>query len=296
MVDKMSVDRIDEMLRVIFRELKATGGNAKPKNLLAAVESKLQLSDYEKERTRTGAVRWNTHIRFYTTDCVKAGFLVKSDGTWTLTEKGEKALKLPAGELIRQAQREYRAFRKKHTNDTEPEAVEAIEEEAERQAVYEQAKEDARTEIDEHINSVGEYDFQDIVAELLRAMGYYVSFVSPRGLADGGRDVIAYKDPLGTVSPRIYVQVKHREQKADVREIRELVGTLHKDGDIGLFVSSSGFTKDAEREIRSSNKHVETMDLSRLVDLWQQHYEGMSETGKALLPLVKVYFLKPGEE
>ena len=295
MADKLSLDRIDDMLRVVFRELKAMGGVAKPKVLLATAAPKLNLTDYEKERTRTGAVRWDTHIRFYTTDCVKAGFLVKGDGQWTLTEKGEKALKLPAGQLIRTAQREYRAFRKKHAEEASPELVEAIEEEAERQAVYEQAKEDARTEIEDHINSLGEYDFQDVVAELLRAMGYYVSFVAPRG-PDGGRDVVAYKDPLGTVSPRIYVQVKHREQKADVKEVRELVGTLHKEGDIGLFVSSSGFTRDAEREIRASNKHVETMDLARLVNLWQQHYERISEAGKALLPLVKVHFLKPVEE
>jgi len=71
---------------------------------------------------------------------------------------------------------------------------------------------------------------------------------------------------------------------------------LRKEGDIGLFVSRTGFTADAEREIRSSTKHVETMDLDRLVDLWQQHYERVSETGKILLPLVKVHFLAPREE
>ncbi len=67
-------------------------------------------------------------------------------------------------------------------------------------------------------------------------------------------------------------------------------------GDIGLFVSRTGFTADAEREIRSSTKHIETMDLDRLVSLWQQHYEKLSETGKALLPLVKLYFLAPADE
>ena len=40
MPDKISVDRIDEMLRVVFQELKAMGGRARVKELLAAAESK----------------------------------------------------------------------------------------------------------------------------------------------------------------------------------------------------------------------------------------------------------------
>jgi len=35
---------------------------------------------------------------------------------------------------------------------------------------------------------------------------------------------------------------------------------------------------------------------NRLVSLWQEHYDRISEAGKALLPLVKVYFLAPAEE
>src|SRR5262249_7819332 len=69
---------------------------------------------------------------------------------------------------------------------------------------------------------------------------------------DGGVDVIAYKDPLGTVAPRIKVQIKHKDQKVSVREVRELEAILRKEGDIGLIVSSGGFTSEVERE----NLHV----------------------------------------
>lgn len=295
MADKISVNRIDEMLRVVFKELKSMGGRARVKDLLAAAEPKLNLSEYEKEATRTGAIRWNTHVRFYTTDCVKAGFLVKTGGEWVLAQAGEKALKLPPGELIRKAQREYRAWKKARDKESEPVEPEVTEDTAERQAIYEQAKEAARTEIDDHIGELGPYDFQKLVAELLKAMGYFVAHNAPPG-ADGGVDVVAYKDPLGTIAPRIRVQVKHREQKVTVKEVRELEAVLRKEGDIGLFVSRTGFTADAEREIRSSTKHIETMDLDRLVNLWQQHYGTISETGKALLPLVKVHFLAPTQE
>jgi restriction system protein len=63
-------------------------------------------------------------------------------------------------------------------------------------------------------------------------MGYYMPFVAPRG-KDGGVDIPAYRDPVGSVPPRLKVQVKHREQKVNVSEVRELMGLLAKEGDVG---------------------------------------------------------------
>jgi len=60
---------------------------------------------------------------------------------------------------------------------------------------------------------------EPLVAALLRGMGYYTPFVAPKG-KDGGVDVVAYRDPLGTESPRIQVQIKHRESFATVQEVR----------------------------------------------------------------------------
>lgn len=292
MAEKLTIDRIDEIMRAVFHQLKSVGGRAKGRDVLAAIAPKVGLSDYEREKTKTGAIRWETHIRFYTVDCAKAGYLQKSDSNWVLTEKGEKALKLPPGELIRSAQREYREWKKAQPETPgEP----GDNEEVERQATYEEAIETSRTEIEEHINNLGPYEFQKLVAELLRAMGYHVPFVAAPG-PDGGVDLLAYKDPLGTTAPRIKVQVKHRESKVAAKDVRELEGLLRKEGDIGLIVSSGGFSSEAERELRSSNKHIETMDLQRVITLWQEHYDSLSQSGKALLPLVKVFFLAPAEE
>lgn len=207
-----------------------------------------------------------------------------------MTAKGEKALHLPAGELIRSAGREYRKWRKSQIEPSQPPEVEV-----ERVATYEQAMETARAEIEEHINNLGPYDFQRLVSELLHAMGHHVPHLAAPG-PDGGVDILAYRDPLGTTAPRIKVQVKDRDQKVAAKDVRELEGLLRKEGDIGLMVSSGGFTSEAEREIRSSNKHIETMNLERVITLWQEHYDKLSQAGKALLPLVKVFFLAPAEE
>jgi len=109
----LSLNRIDEIMRAVFLQLKTMGGHANGEDVLAAVEPKLGLTTDEKMRTHAGTVRWDAYVRFYTSDCVKAGYLSQSEDQWILTPKGEQALALRPGELIRSADREYRkwAFR-----------------------------------------------------------------------------------------------------------------------------------------------------------------------------------------
>lgn len=116
--------------------------------------------------------------------------------------------------------------------------------------------------------------------------------MAPQG-KDGGIDVIAYRDPLGTVSPRIKVQIKHRGASASVQEVPQLIGSLQKDGDVGMFVSSGGFTSDAKSTARGSHVHVELVDLDRFIALWQEFYAKLTDEDKSRLPLVPIYFYSP---
>lgn len=298
MAAKVTLQRVGELMKGVLLELKNAGGEARVRDILAKAEPKLNLTEYEREPyEKSGLIRWKTIVHFYSIDCVKAGYIRKSGGRWYLTPEGEKALSLPPEEFIRSAQAAYRAWKTTREKAIEADTELTAEEQGTivRQVAYEEAVAQARAEIEEYINNFDPYDFQKLVAELLKAMGYYVPYVAPPG-RDGGIDIVAYKDPLGTTTPRIRVQVKHQDQKVTVKEVRELEGLLRKEGDIGLIVSSGGFSSEVEREIRASTKHIETMDLDRLINLWQEHYDKLSERGKAMLPLIKVYFLAPAEE
>jgi restriction system protein len=125
-------------------------------------------------------------------------------------------------------------------------------------------------------------------------MGYYTPFVAAKG-KDGGVDVIAYRDPLGTQSPRIQVQIKHKEAAASVQEVRQLMGLLQKEGDVGMFVSTAGFSPDARAAARGSHIHVELVNLNRFISLWQEFYDRLKDEDKVLLPLRPIYFLAPVE-
>jgi restriction system protein len=152
------------------------------------------------------------------------------------------------------------------------------------------AEEAAWTHISAHLASMDPYDFQGLVAALLRAMGYHVAWVSPPG-PDRGIDIVAYTDPLGATGPRIKVQVKRRADKIAVDGVRAFLAVLGTH-DVGLFISTGGFTSDAEREARSQeNRRITLIDMEGLFDLWVAHYEAIADADKALLPITPVYFL-----
>ena len=70
-----------------------------------------------------------------------------------------------------------------------------------------------------------------------------------------------------------------------------MMGLLEKDGDVGTFISSGGFTPDAKTTARNSNVHVELVDLPRFVTLWQEFYQKLTDEDKAMLPLMPIYLL-----
>jgi restriction system protein len=259
------------------------------RELMDRVENQVELSDWERERyEKTGYVRWQSVLHFYSIDCVKAGYLVKKEGLWYLTPEGEEALKLGPVRLLESAQKAYRQWK---SQQPAPSPEKPVEEEVEEGGItLEQAEQIAREGLEGQVAKMNPYEFQDLVAALLRGMGYYTPFVAPKG-KDGGIDIVAYRDPLGTESPRIQVQIKHRESSATVQEVRQLMGLLQKQGDVGLFVATAGFTTDAKATARSSHVHVELVDLSRFINLWQKFYGKLPDEDKALLPMTPIYFL-----
>ena len=78
-----------------------------------------------------------------------------------------------------------------------------------------------------------------------------------------------------------------------VQEMRELSGLLRREGGIGLFVYTGGFTSEASSEAKTSDQHVEIMDMKHFINLWKTHYADLSEKDKILLPLREIMFLAP---
>lgn len=141
--------------------------------------------------------------------------------------------------------------------------------------------------IKDRVNSLAWDEMQELVAGLLRAMGYKTR-ISPSG-SDRGKDIIASPDGLGFEDPRIVVEVKHRSAAMGSQEIRSFLGGRH-DNDKGLYVSTGGFSKDARYEAERGRIPVTLMDLDDLVKTLLEHYENMDVEMQRLIPLRKLYW------
>ena len=285
-----------------FNILKESGGELRGKEVVNQIRDKLSFNDYENHRfEKTGYIRWESILHFYTIDCMKAGFLRKNTGLWILTPEGEDALKLGPEKLLSTATRIYRewdATRKKDKpKEEEEEEVEEIKKDQgqAQKALLSQYEEDAETGIRNFILGKNPYEFQDLVASLLEAMNYHISDIAQRG-PDGGIDIIAYTDPLGTKLPRIIVQVKHRPNDSVASdEIQKLSGTLKRNTDVGIFVTSGKFSKPAIKEARDSREHIELIDFDRFISLWAEYYSKLTDVQKNMLPLQPIFFLGSNE-
>jgi len=71
------------------------------------------------------------------------------------------------------------------------------------------------------------------------------------------------------------------------------MGILGND-EVGIFVATGGFTKDAESKARIDKQHrVTLIGLEALVKLWVKHYAALDDLARQRLPLQPVYFLAP---
>ncbi len=291
--------RTGELLRKLFEILSKEPEGLPARKALERLANSVTLTEYESGVYEGGGRRFEKIVRFATVDCVKAGWLQKNKGTWSITADGEKAYQdLPDPEAFyREGARLYRlwsASRKPASEIVTGSASGGEETEVEKSVgiTFEQAEEQAWSEIEQYLQEMNPYDFQDLVAELLRAMGYHVSWVAPPG-KDSGVDILAHTDPLGTQPPRIKVQVKRVGQRVSAEILRAFMELIGED-DVGLYVSAGGFTKDAEEYARTHrSRRITLIDLDRLVELWIKSYENLEDRARQRLPLTPIYFLSP---
>jgi restriction system protein len=292
---EITTRRQGELIRGIFAVLKSAPDGLPAREVLMAVERSVPPTPYEAGvyESNPNVPRYGKIARFSTINAVKAGWLVKDKGHWSLTDEGKQAYEqFPDAEAFYAESRKlYRAWKKAQPDPEDEEATDDVA----TATTLEEAEETAWSEIRQYLVTMPPYEFQALVGALLGAMGYYVDWIAPPG-RDQGIDLIAHTDPLGTSNPRIKVQVKRQaETKVTADGLRAFLAVLGEQ-DVGLFISAGGFTSEAERESRAQERRRLTLiDLDRLVALWIEHFDALNDKDRLRLPLRPVYFLSPIE-
>jgi restriction system protein len=170
----------------------------------------------------------------------------------------------------------------------QPASVDPVEEiEAAEEDIFANIQSKAIEFTKDRVSALGWSQMQDLVAGLLRAMGYKTR-VSPAG-PDRGKDIVASPDGFGFESPRIVVEVKHRQGSMGAPDIRSFLGGRHPQ-DKGLYVSTGGFSKDAYYEAERANIPLSLMTIDELVETLVEHYDKLDTETQQLVPLKRIYW------
>ena len=137
---------------------------------------------------------------------------------------------------------------------------------------------DVLTALNSLVEEFDPWDAQDLVADLLAAMGCVDLEVSPPG-PDGGVDIRAVRSDILTPEVSIFVQVKRYKWGRNIgkKAVRDLRSGI-KFGSRGVFITTSIFTKGAKEVARESEyPYIALIDGPNLIALLREHWQRLSE-------------------
>jgi restriction system protein len=152
--------------------------------------------------------------------------------------------------------------------------------------VMESGYDDLRTalteELLEHVKSCSPTFFENLVIDLLVAMGYGGSPEDARRVGksgDGGIDGVIKEDKLGLEA--IYVQAKRWEGTIGRPMVQAFVGSLEgQKARKGVFITSSQFSDDAREYVKHLEKKVVLIDGKELATLMIEHGIGVAAVAR----------------
>jgi len=137
-----------------------------------------------------------------------------------------------------------------------------------------------KAEILDRVRQMLPADFEQLIIQLLVRMNYGQGreelAKALGGSGDGGVDGVVHQDPLGL--DRVYIQAKRYKEGNNVgpEAINSFIGALNiKKANKGLFVTASGFSKQAREHAMASSLHVVLIDGERLAELMIRHGVGV---------------------
>lgn len=291
----MSVPKYDELTWPMLAAL--SGGAERTTHEIAALmaeEFALSPEDQEARLPSGGQTYLLNRTGWAGFHLQKAGLAVRPrKACWKITEAGEALVKEAPRKLDRAALMLFPAYRefmesmRKSVAETGPTATELTSAEVslppnERiEEAFAQLNSSLASDLLEQMGKMNPFRFEQLVVDLLFAMGYGGSREEAAKVTkksgDGGIDGIINEDRLGL--DVIYVQAKRWQTNVGRPEIQNFVGALagqhaHK----GVFITTSEFIQSAIDYARNVPQKVILIDGPRLAELMIEHNIGVTTT------------------
>lgn len=283
----MPVPKYHEMMLPLLQEI-ADGKTHSMTDLAESLAVRFGLTPEDRKilLPTGGQYRFENRLGWARTYLKKAVLLESPDrGFVRITSRGTEYLaKKPKAITPKDlmAFEEYRQFKSPtaETNDLESNSTDTDETP---QEVIERnlsvLRSNLASEILERVKKASPQFFEKLVVDLLVAMGYGGSR-KDAGTAigrsnDGGIDGIIKQDSLGL--DVVYIQAKRWESNVGSPEVRTFVGSLAGvKAQRGVIMTTSSFSKEAEKYVEKIGERVILVDGSQLANLMIEHGVGVS--------------------
>ena len=146
---------------------------------------------------------------------------------------------------------------------------------AELRKLVKQINDDARAQLDQYLQEMNPYKFEELIKHLLEEIGYVDVDVTPRS-NDKGVDVVANIE-VGISQVREVIQVKRQKNNVGRGILDALRGSLYRfDAVRATIITTGGFSKGAkDAAFEKGAAPITLIDGKRLLDLLIEHEIGV---------------------
>lgn len=283
----MTIPDFQSIMRPVLECLEARGPQA-TRDLKAWAPDHFGLSAEERDAPLSSGKQRviDNRVAWAVSHLAQAGLIARPKrGVAEITAAGREMLGTHAGRIAMKdlmAFPSYVAFRTRTSSAASPEPEEASSDGTSPLERMQQAELENRAMVEadllQRALAMTPRDFELLVVDLLRKMGYGRTgeIIHSGQPGDGGIDGIISQDPLGL--DRIYVQAKRYAPEHPVSrpELQKFVGALMgAQGDRGVFMTTTVFTKGATDEALKVQARIELVDGPRLAALMVEHGVGV---------------------
>jgi restriction system protein len=267
--------------------LRKLGNSGTPLEVRRKKAEKLALSDSVlNEQMKTGSSRFENQVawaRFYLS---KAGYLDSSKrGVWSLTDKGISAVltDLDALDIFKDVQK---SFGRK--GDEIGFVVANFEDDTTPPDFKLASLADHQEEVLHILRKLPPAGFEGLWQMMLRESGFLVVEITGR-TGDGGIDGTGVLQISPLLGFQVIFQCKRYRGSVTASQIRDFRGAMTGRTDKGIFITTSAFTADAEREARREGAPpIELVDANRLVAIMKEYELGF--TPKTVYEVDRAFF------
>lgn len=288
----MAIPNLDLIRLPVLKLLAELGSLTKMSDLFDLLAPKFDLTEDDRhEMLPSGTQRtWNNRVNWSCFDLYKAGLLDRpKKGYYQINPVGRVFLADSPKEITRKVLSElsadFKSFVTPKSGAGEAPVIGPLDLRDERtpeervDLAMRVIDDSLRSELLEHLAKVDPYRFEQVVVDLLFAMGYGGSREEAAQVTkksgDGGIDGVINEDRLGL--DVIYVQAKRWKSTVGRPDVQGFVGALAgKQAQKGVFITTSNFTSDAELFAKNLSQKVILIDGPRLADLMIEHDVGVS--------------------